>query len=98
MMRNLLNILLLVTTASEFAPMRQAVSLSSSPTTARHMYNAEGSTPEKVSANPLEEVSSLQEVSASDSVVPVESMQSYGKSVVKDMNTGEIKEVNWVRC
>eukprot|EP00977_Amphora_coffeiformis_P018445 scaffold6485_cov172-Amphora_coffeaeformis.AAC.10 len=92
MMRSVLNILVLLTATSAFAPTRQAVSLSSP--TARHMYSAEG--PKKVTAKPLEEVSPLEEASASDSVLPGEPMQSDNKTFVKDMNTGEIREVNWV--
>ena len=89
-------LLLLVAAASAFCPVhvtRPSVS------TARHMFNNPSNNDKaKASrAKPLEEVSPLEEVNAADTAVPLESSSTPTKSYVKDLATGEVREVDWVR-
>lgn len=94
MTRNVWNILFLITAVTAFAPARPAATR----TVVRHMFNPE---PEKAAtaAKLLEEVSPLQEVNALETAVTTsegeESTET--KTVLKDLATGEVKEVAWVR-
>lgn len=95
MMRLFWNLLVLVAASSAFAPMRPAVGVT---TTARHMHESTDGPKQPVPAKPLEEVApSLEEVDSSSAEPMQQSSSSGEKNYVKDMNTGEIREVGWVR-
>ena len=87
-------LLLLVAAASAFCPVH--VTTRPSVSTARHMFNNDKA--KASGAKPLEEVSPLEEVNAADTAVPLESSATPTKSYVKDLATGEVREVDWVRA
>ena len=99
MMRNVWNLLLLITAVTAFAPTRPAVSRT---TTVRHMFNPE---PEKTSepaaapaAKPLEEASPLQEVAASESTSVEEITEEAPQAAfVRDKNVLYSDDTWWPR-
>lgn len=93
-MRSLFSLLFLAAAVSAFQPVRPVgvatTTTTTTTSTATFMFNKDKS------AKALEEISAaapLSEMSAPDSVQATSQMS---KNVVRDMNTGEIKEVSWV--
>lgn len=97
MMRNIWSILCLLSAVAAFQPITMRPGMAT--TTARYMFNADDKKPDAV--KPLEEVSPLEEVNAADSVMASTdestTVTEKSKNYYKNMNTGEIKEVEWVR-